>query len=78
MISFINDRNNTNTMNKGYGLIAAFALNYAVLAIASSWSAQSMARFLAKLRACLISTLYEQILHTSSKDVNLGTATVLM
>ncbi|KAJ4289146.1 hypothetical protein N0V90_011488 [Kalmusia sp. IMI 367209] len=78
MISFINDRDNPNAINKGYGLIAAFALNYAILAIASSWSAQSMARFMAKLRACLISTLYEQTLHASSKDINLGTATVLI
>ncbi|KAL1599876.1 hypothetical protein SLS60_007681 [Paraconiothyrium brasiliense] len=78
MIAFVQDRKHPDSLNKGYGLIAAFALNYALLAIAFGWSAQSMARFLTKLRACLISTLYEQTLHTNSKDVDLGTATVLM
>ncbi|KAJ4354286.1 uncharacterized protein N0V89_006020 [Didymosphaeria variabile] len=78
MIAFVGDRKDPASLNKGYGLIAAFALNYALLAIALGWSAQGMARFLTKLRACLISTLYEQTLHTCSKDVDLGTATVLM
>ena len=78
MLDFIGDRENPQSINKGYGLIAAFALNYALLAVAFGWTAQSMARFMTKLRGCLISALYEKTLHTSSKDADLGTATVLM
>ncbi|KAF2450312.1 P-loop containing nucleoside triphosphate hydrolase protein [Karstenula rhodostoma CBS 690.94] len=78
MIDFVEDRKNPQSVNKGYGLIAAFALNYALLAVAFGWTAQSMARFMTKLRGCLISALYEKTLHTSSKDVDLGSATVLM
>ncbi|KAF1972843.1 P-loop containing nucleoside triphosphate hydrolase protein [Bimuria novae-zelandiae CBS 107.79] len=77
-IAFIENRQTADSVNKGYGLIAAFALNYTILAIASGWSAQNMARFLTKLRGCLISTLYEKTLNNSSKDMDLGNATVLM
>jgi ATP-binding cassette subfamily C (CFTR/MRP) protein 1 len=78
LIAFIGDRENPPPINKGYGLIGAFALNYAFLAIAFGWTAQSMARFMTKLRGCLISALYAKTLQTSSKDVDLGSATVLM
>ena len=78
MIAFVQNGDGSESLNKGYGLIAAFALNYVILAISLSWSAQSMARFQTKLRGCLISTLYEKTLKTPSKDVDLGTATVLM
>lgn len=78
MIDFVQDHEDPKSSNKGYGLIAAFALNYTLLAVSFGWSAQSMARFLTKLRGCLIAALYETTLDTSSKDVDLGTATVLM
>jgi ATP-binding cassette subfamily C (CFTR/MRP) protein 1 len=78
LIAFIGDRENPPSINTGYGLIAAFALNYALLAVAFGWTAQSMARFMTKLRGCLISALYAKTLQTSSKDVDLGSATVLM
>ncbi|KAF2817519.1 P-loop containing nucleoside triphosphate hydrolase protein [Mytilinidion resinicola] len=64
--------------NDGYGLIAAFALNYAFLAVFTSWHTQSVARFAVKLRGCLISLIYERTLDLDSKEVNLGSATVLM
>ncbi|KAL5384917.1 hypothetical protein DPSP01_005024 [Paraphaeosphaeria sporulosa] len=78
MIDFVGEPKTPQSTNKGYGLIAAFALNYALLAVAFGWTAQSMARFMTKLRGCLISALYDKTLHTSSKDVDLGSATVLM
>ncbi|KAF2004654.1 P-loop containing nucleoside triphosphate hydrolase protein [Amniculicola lignicola CBS 123094] len=78
MIHFIQDRNNPDTKNIGFGLIGAFALNYSILAISSSWSNQGMARFVTKFRGCLITSIYEQTLQVTSKDVNLGSATVLM
>lgn len=78
MIAFIRRRDEPNSLNEGYGLIAAFALNYTLLAIAAGWSAQSMARFQTKLRGCLIATIYEKTLTSTSKDVDPGTATVLM
>lgn len=78
MIKFIGDQEDKSNVNVGYGLIAAFALNYSVLAISSSWCAQSNNRFMTKLRSCLITAIYEQTLHITSKDVNLGSATVLM
>ncbi|KAF1949726.1 putative ABC multidrug transporter [Byssothecium circinans] len=78
MINYIRNPNDLDTQNIGYGLIAAFALNYSLLAVASSWYAQSVARFSTKLRGCLITLIYERSLHTASKDVDLGAATVLM
>lgn len=78
MIDYIGEPKTPQSINKGYGLIAAFALNYTLLAVAFGWTTQSMARFMTKLRGCLISALYQQTLHTSSKDVDLGSATVLM
>ncbi|KAF2713348.1 P-loop containing nucleoside triphosphate hydrolase protein [Pleomassaria siparia CBS 279.74] len=78
MINFIQRHNNPDTKNVGYGLICAYALNYSLLAISSSWCAQNVARFSTKLRSCLISLIYEKTLHVTSKDVNLGAATVLM
>lgn len=78
VIRFIQDRNNPDTTKVGYGLIGAYALNYSLLAISSSWCAQNVARFSTKLRSCLISLIYEKTLHITSKDVNLGSATVLM
>lgn len=78
VIRFIQDRNEPDTTNVGYGLIGAYALNYSLLAISSSWCAQNVARFSTKLRSCLISLIYEKTLHITSKDVNLGSATVLM
>lgn len=78
MIKYVDDREDPSTQNTGYGLVTAFALNYTLLAIASSWTAQCVARFSTKLRGCLISLIYERTLHTSSKDVDLGAATVLM
>jgi len=78
MIKYVQERDIPGSENKGYGLIAAFALNYTMLAIASSWCAQSMTRFLTKLRACLISALFDQTLHMTSSDVDLSAATVLM
>ncbi|KAF2683972.1 P-loop containing nucleoside triphosphate hydrolase protein [Lentithecium fluviatile CBS 122367] len=78
IIRYVEDRDSTSSENVGYGLIAAFALNYAILAIASSRCAQEVARFSTKLRSCMISLIYEMTLITSSKDVDLGAATVLM
>jgi ATP-binding cassette subfamily C (CFTR/MRP) protein 1 len=78
MIRYVEDRDSSSSENTGYGLIAVFALNYAVLAIASSWCAHNVARFMTKLRACMISLIYEKTLHIASKDVDLGAATVLM
>jgi ATP-binding cassette subfamily C (CFTR/MRP) protein 1 len=78
VIKFIQNRNNTDSENIGYGLIAAYALNYSTLAISSSWCAQNVARFSTKLRSCLISLIYEKTLRITSKDINLGSATVLM
>ena len=78
VIKFIQDRNNPNSENIGYGLVAAYALNYSILAISSSWCAQNVARFSTKLRSCLISLIYEKTLRITSKDINLGSATVLM
>lgn len=78
VIKFIQDHNNPNSEDIGYGLIVAYALNYSILAISSSWCAQNVARFSTKLRSCLISLIYEKTLHITSKDVNLGSATVLM
>jgi ATP-binding cassette subfamily C (CFTR/MRP) protein 1 len=78
MIRFVENREESTSENIGYGLIAAFALNYVILAIASSWCAQDVARFSTKLRSCMISVIYEKTLHTASKDVDLGAATVLM
>jgi ATP-binding cassette subfamily C (CFTR/MRP) protein 1 len=78
VIRFIQDRDNSNTKNVGYGLVVAYALNYSLLAISSSWCAQNVARFSTKLRSCLISLIYENSLHITSKDVDLGSATVLM
>lgn len=78
VIAYVEKHNEPNTENIGYGLIAAFALNYALLAIASSWSAQSVARFSTKLRGCLIFLIYEKTLHTAPNDVDLSAATVLM
>ena len=78
MIKFTQARDNAANRNNGYGIIAAFALNYTLLAISSSWCAQSVARFATKLRSCLISLIYEKTLHIASKDVDLGSATVLM
>ncbi|ORY18549.1 P-loop containing nucleoside triphosphate hydrolase protein [Clohesyomyces aquaticus] len=77
MIKFIQSRDKLDA-NVGYGLIGAFALNYTLLAISSSWYAQSVARFATKLRSCLIASIYEKTLGITSKDVNLGSATVLM
>ncbi|KAF2472940.1 putative ATP-binding cassette transporter [Lindgomyces ingoldianus] len=77
MINFVQSKDEP-SVNVGYGLIGAFGLNYSLLAISSSWYAQSVARFSTKLRSCLISSLYEQTLRITSKDVNLGSATVLM
>jgi ATP-binding cassette subfamily C (CFTR/MRP) protein 1 len=37
MIKFIQDSRQPVTKNEGYGLIAAFALNYSVMAICNSW-----------------------------------------
>jgi ATP-binding cassette subfamily C (CFTR/MRP) protein 1 len=78
MIRYVENSDNSSSKSTGYGLIAAFALNYATLAIASSWCAHNVARFMTKLRACMISLIYEKTLHSASKDVDLGTATVLM
>ena len=78
MIAFIRRRDEPDSLNEGYGLIAAFALNYTILAIADGWSAQSMARFQTKLRGCLIAAIYEKTLINTSKDVDPGTAAVLM
>lgn len=78
MIGFVQDRHGLHNKNRGYGLIAAFALNYTVLALATGWCSQSMARFLTKLRSCLISSIYEKTLNTSPKNVDLSAATVLM
>ncbi|KAL5433031.1 hypothetical protein PMIN06_011810 [Paraphaeosphaeria minitans] len=78
MIDFVGEPRTPGSTNKGYGLIAAFALDYTLLAVAFGWTAHSMARFMTKLRGCLISALYDKTLHTSSKDVDLGSATVLM
>lgn len=76
MIDFVQARDGDR--NKGYGLIVAFALNYSLLAISSSWSAYNVARFSTKLRSSLISLIYEQTLRSPSKDVDLSSATVLM
>jgi ATP-binding cassette subfamily C (CFTR/MRP) protein 1 len=78
MIRYVEDRGKSSSDNIGYGLTAAFALNYTVQAIASTWCAQNVARFSTKLRSCMISLIYEKTLHTVSKDVDLGAATVLM
>lgn len=78
MIKFTQARDDATNRNNGYGLIAAFALNYTLLAISSSWCAQSVARFATKLRSCLITLIYEKTLHIASKDVDLDSATVLM
>lgn len=78
MIGFVQSEDYEATENTGYGLIAAFALNYSFLAIFSSWYTQSVARFSTKLRGCLISSIYYKTLQIASKDVNLGSATVLM
>ena len=78
VIKFLQDRENPNTKNVGYGLVGAYALNYSLLAISSSWCAQNTARFSTKLRSCLISLIYEKTLRITSKDVGLGSATVLM
>lgn len=37
LIKFIEDSRRLETRNDGYGLIAAFALNYTVMAISNSW-----------------------------------------
>lgn len=67
-----------NDISTGYGLLGAFALNYIFLAIFSSWYTQSVARFKVKLRGGLISLIYERSLHVHLKDINVGSATVLM
>ncbi|KAF2502909.1 P-loop containing nucleoside triphosphate hydrolase protein [Lophium mytilinum] len=77
MIKYIQD-GSPDSKNDGYGLIAAFALNYSILAVVTSWHTQSVARFAVKLRGCLISLIYERTLELDSKEVNLGSATVLM
>ena len=78
MVSYVQKPTNSDTKNEGYGLIAAFALDYIGLAIFSSWYTQNVARFSVKLRGVLVSTIYEKSLHISSQAVNLGSATVLM
>jgi ATP-binding cassette subfamily C (CFTR/MRP) protein 1 len=78
MIKFTQARDDASNRNSGYGLVAAFALNYTLLAIASSWCSQSVARFATKLRGCLISLIYEKVLYIASQDVDLDSATVLM
>lgn len=78
MIKFTQAQDDKTNRNNGYGLIAAFALNYSLLAISSSWCAQSVARFATKLRSCLISLIYEKVLYIASKDTDLDSATVLM
>ncbi|KAF1809448.1 P-loop containing nucleoside triphosphate hydrolase protein [Eremomyces bilateralis CBS 781.70] len=66
------------TRNTGYGLLAAFSLDYMFLAIFSAWHLQALARFKAKIRGGLISLLYGKTLEISPKDVNMGSATILM
>ena len=78
MTKFTQAKDDATNRNNSYGLIAAFALNYTLLAISSSWYAQSVARFATKLRSCLLSLIYEKTLHIAPKDVNLESATVLM
>lgn len=78
MVEFVQDRHGLHNKNRGYGLIVAFALNYTVLALATGWCSQSIARFLTKVRSCLISSIYQKTLITSTKNVDLSSATVLM
>ncbi|KAF2456054.1 P-loop containing nucleoside triphosphate hydrolase protein [Lineolata rhizophorae] len=78
MISFIGRPDSEQTRNMGYGLIGAFALDYTLLAVFSSWHAQGVAKFNVKLRGCLISAIYHKALEIPSTDINLSAATVLM
>jgi ATP-binding cassette, subfamily C (CFTR/MRP), member 1 len=78
MVKYIQTTDHHNSLNIGYGLIGAFALNYSLLAIFLGWFSQANARFIAKLRYGLISLLYRQMLFVNIKDVNLTSATVLM
>jgi ATP-binding cassette subfamily C (CFTR/MRP) protein 1 len=78
MIRFVQDRDSVNDKNRGYGLIAAFALNYTVLALATGWCSHGIARFLTKVRGCLIASIYEKTLNISPVNVDLSSATVLM
>lgn len=64
--------------NTGYGLLAAFALNYVFLAIFSSWYSQSVAKFGVKIRGGLIALIYARTLTVDPEEVDLGSATVLM
>ena len=78
MISFIQTSPKEQDVNVGYGLVTLFSLNYTFRAIFVSWSRQAVARFRIRLRACLISIVYQHTLRIAPKDVNLGSATILM
>ena len=78
MIKFIEDRDDPSTENNGYGLIAAFCLNYVFLAIFLSWHAQNVSKFVTKVRTGMVSLIYEKTLQIAAQDVSAGSATVLM
>ncbi|KAF2837197.1 P-loop containing nucleoside triphosphate hydrolase protein [Patellaria atrata CBS 101060] len=77
MVSFV-QRAEGYSKNIGYGLVAAFALNYTLYAITSTWHSQAVARFSTKLRACIISTIYDKTLQTHPSAIHMSSATVLM
>ncbi|KAI9691968.1 MAG: hypothetical protein M1820_009646 [Bogoriella megaspora] len=78
MLNFIQGPHDETTRDKGYGLVAAFGINYTLLAVATSWYAQSVARMTTKLRGCLIDAIFHQTLIIDANDVDSGAGTMLM
>jgi ATP-binding cassette subfamily C (CFTR/MRP) protein 1 len=78
MITFIQNAGDPRTQNNGYGLIAAFFLNYATMAVCNSWYQQSLSKFATKLRAGLVSLIYRHTIQIDPKDADVGAGTVLM
>ncbi|KAL1795382.1 hypothetical protein ACET3X_007198 [Alternaria dauci] len=59
-------------------MLGAFAGNFLLSAIFSSWYSHSIVRFTVKLRSLLISAIYDKALRANSRDADVGSATVLM
>lgn len=78
MIRFVENAQHDTNPDSGYGLIAAFALNYSLMAICDGWYYQGLAIFSTKLRSCLVSLIYHHTLYIQAKDADVGAGTVLM
>ncbi|KAF1934459.1 P-loop containing nucleoside triphosphate hydrolase protein [Didymella exigua CBS 183.55] len=59
-------------------MLGAFAANFFVSAIFSSWYSHSITRFTVKLRSILVTAIYDKALRANSREADIGSATVLM